>query len=96
MKRALAIILETILFLLLFLAGSFLPVFYPALSWTVPLAGNRYFVLDGVLLMLVAYGLFLLTGAARRRFSSAAVTSSTALVFAVILGLAMKFGFRSH
>ena len=71
MKRAIAIIVETILFLFVFLAGSLL-VAVPAShlpSWDVNLSGTRYFVLDGLVFMAILYGLFLLIGAARHRGS---------------------------
>jgi hypothetical protein len=98
MKRAIAIILETILFLFAFLAGSLLAA-VPAAhlpSWDVNLSGNRYFVLDGIIFMFILYGLFLLVGAARHRLRSAVLTSTMAVVLALVLGLAMKFGFATH
>ena len=98
MKRAIAIILETILFLFVFLAGSLL-VAVPAShlpSWDVNLSGTRYFVLDGLVFMVVLYGLFLLIGVARHRLRSAVLTSTVAVVLALVLGLAMKFGFATH
>ena len=98
MKRAIAIILETILFLFVFLAGSLL-VAFPAAhlpSWTVNLGPTRYFVLDGLVFMFVLYLLFLAIGAARHRLQSVALTSTTAVVLALVLGLAMKFGFATH
>ena len=97
MKRAIAIILETILFLFVFLAGSLL-VAVPAAhlpNWTVSVSATCYFVLDGLVLMVVLYVLFLLIGVARRRLRSAVLTSTVAVVLALILGLAMKFGFRT-
>lgn len=98
MKRAIAIILETILFLFVFLAGSLLLAVPSAHlpDWTVNLSGNRYFVLDGIIFMLVLYVLFLAIGAARRRLRSVLLTSTTAVVLALVLGLAMKFGFVSR
>ena len=98
MKRAIAIILETILFLFVFLAGSLL-VAVPAShlpSWDVNLSGTRYFVLDGLVFMAILYGLFLLIGAARHRLRSAVLTSTVAVVLALVLGLAMKFGFATR
>jgi hypothetical protein len=98
MKRAIAIILETILFLFIFLSGSLL-VALPAAhlpEWTVPLSGSRYFVLDGLVFMFILYALFLVIGAARHRVRSAALTSTVAVVLALVLGLAMKFGFATH
>lgn len=98
MKRAIAIILETILFLFAFLAGSLL-VAVPAAhlpSWNVSLSGTRYFVLDGIIFMLILYLLFLGLGTARHRLRSAVLTSTVAVVLALVLGLAMKFGFATH
>lgn len=95
MKRAVAIILETILFLFVFLAGSLLagiPASHVP-DWKVALNGNRYFVLDGIVFMFILYVLFLLIGAARHRSRSAVLTSTVAVVLALVLGLAMKFGF---
>ncbi len=98
MKRAIAIILETIIFLFVFLAGSLL-VALPAShlpSWDVNLSANRYFVLDGIVFMCILYALFLLLGAARHRLRSAVLTSTVAVVLALVLGLAMKFGFATR
>src|SRR5215471_2429324 len=72
MKRAIAIILETILFLFVFLAGSLL-VALPAAhlpTWDVNLSGTRYFVLDGLVFMFILYVLFLLVGMVRHRLRS--------------------------
>jgi len=98
MKRAIAIILETILFLFVFLAGSLLPAFPSAHlpSWDVNLGGTRYFVLDGIVFMFILYLLFLVLGAARHRLRSAVLTSTVAVVLALVLGLAMKFGFATR
>jgi hypothetical protein len=46
--------------------------------------------------MLVLYVLFLLIGAARHRLRSAVLTSTVAVVLALVLGLAMKFGFATR
>lgn len=96
MKRAIAVVLETILFLAAFLVGSFLPVFHFFPLWSINISATRYFVLDGPVLMLALYVLLLLLGAARRRLSSAVATSTLALVLALVLGLAMKFGFATR
>ena len=98
MKRAVAIIVETILFLFVFLAGALL-VAVPAAhlpTWDVNLSGSRYFVLDGLVVMFLLYIVFLLIGAARHRVRSAALSSTVAVVLALVLGLAMKFGFATR
>jgi hypothetical protein len=98
MKRAIAIILETLLFLFVFLAGSLLPAVPSAHlpSWNVGLSPTRYFVLDGIIFMAILYLLFLLIGAVRHRLRSALVNSTVAVVLALVLGLAMKFGFATR
>jgi hypothetical protein len=98
MKRAIVIILETILFLFVFLAGSLLVAVPTAHlpSWDVTLSATRYFVLDGLVFMFILYVLFLLIGAARHRLRSAVLTSTVAVVLALVLGLAMKFGFATR
>lgn len=98
MKRAFAIIGEFLLFLIVFLAGSLLAA-VPSSHlppWTIDLSPTRYFVLDGLIFMLAIYLIFLLLGVIRHRLGSAAVTSTTALVLALVLGFAMKFGFVSR
>jgi hypothetical protein len=98
MKRAIAIIVETILFLFVFLAGSLL-VAVPAAhlpTWDVNLSGARYFVLDGLVFMGLLYLLLLLLGGLRHRLRSAVLTSTVAVVLALVLGLAMKFGFATR
>lgn len=98
MKRAFSIVLEAFVFLFAFLGGSILAAF-PASHlplWTVDLSPKRYFVLDGIVLMLLIYLVFIGIGALRRRLAPAAVNSTTALVLAFALGLAMKFGFATR
>jgi surface polysaccharide O-acyltransferase-like enzyme len=98
MKRAIAIILETIVFLFVFLAGTLLVAVPTAHlpNWDVNLSGTRYFVLDGIVFMSILYVLFLLLGMARHRLRSAVLTSTVAVVLALVLGLAMKFGFATR
>lgn len=95
MKRFVSVVLQFILFLLVFLVGSLLPGanLLPALS--VGAGPGRVFVYDGVLLMLALYVLILLIAAARKHIHVAWQSSTLALVLALILGLAMKFGFKS-
>ena len=96
MVKAVLVILQTLLFLLLFAAGSFLLPFFPALpAWQVQTGPHRFFVLDGVLLAVAAYLLILLIEAARRRLRGPGGLTTLALVLALALGLAMKFGFKS-
>ena len=95
MKRILSVVLQLILFLVVFLVGSLLPAanFLPMLS--VSAGAGRVFVYDGVLLMLALYVLILLIAVARRKIYVAWPNPTLAVILALILGLAMKFGFKS-
>jgi len=96
MKRILSGILQFILFLLVFAVGSFLPGAHILLPMMSVSAGvGRIFVYDGLLLMFGLYVLILLIAAARRRIHIAWPTSTVALLLALVLGLLMKFGFKS-
>lgn len=95
MKRVLSVVLQFILFLLVFAAGSFLPGANILPTLSVGAGAGRVFVYDGVLLMLVFYVLILLIAVVRKRIQLAWPNSTVALVLALILGLAMKFGFKS-
>lgn len=95
MKRALSILLQFILFLLIFLVGSLLPGANILPTLSVSAGAGRIFVYDGLLLMLGLYLLILLLAAARKRIRLAWPNSTIALVLALFIGLLMKFGFRS-
>jgi hypothetical protein len=95
-KKIVFIVLELMLFLVVFLLGSvILPGanVLPVLS--VSAGAGRIFVYDGLLLMLALYALLLLIGLARRRIAVAWQNPTIALVLALLLGLVAKFGFTS-
>ena len=95
-KRAFSVTLQTLLLLAVFFAGS---VVLPALNllpmWRVALSPTRFFVLDGLVLLLAAYAALLLIALAARRLPSNWFLSTLALVLALALGLAMKFPLMS-
>jgi hypothetical protein len=97
MKRLLSIILQFILYLLAFAAGSvLLPALHllPALSFRI--GPGRVFVYDGILLMLAFYALILLIATARKRIPAALANATLAWVLAFAVGLFyLKFGFKS-
>jgi hypothetical protein len=96
MKRVLSGVLQFILFLLVFAVGSFLPGAHLLLPmWSVSAGAGRIFVYDGVVLMAVLYVLILLIAAVRKRLPITFPTSTIAFVLALVLGLLMKFGFKS-
>ncbi len=93
MKKALSIVLQTILLLVVYAAGSFLPPFHIMRTLVSAPDATRFFVWDGIMLMLAVYILILLIEAARKRLRTSATGSTVALVLATILGLAAKLGF---
>jgi hypothetical protein len=95
MKRVLSVVLQFILYLVVFLAGSLLPGANILPTLSISAGVGRVFVYDGLLLMFAVYFLILLIAAARKRIYFAWPNATIALVLALILGLAMKFGFKS-
>jgi hypothetical protein len=96
MKRALVGLLQFVLLLVTFFVGSIAPAIGWMPYWQVSLGAGRVFVYNGLLLMLVLYGLFLLIGVLRKRIRGAWPTSTVALVLALVLGLLSKFGFKGN
>jgi hypothetical protein len=89
-------VLQFLLLLVAFCAGSFLPIFLILPAHIMKFAnGTRGFEWDGVFLMLALVIVILLIEALRKRIRSAAPWTALALFLAAIAGLAMKFGFRS-
>ena len=95
MKRAIWVVLQTLLFLVVFLAGSLLPGAHVLPLLSVSVGPDRIFVLDGLLLMLCVYLIVLGIQVARRRVRRSWPVPTLALVLALLAGLAMKFGFMS-
>jgi hypothetical protein len=93
-KNVLLTLLQFVLFLIAFAAGSLLPL--TGVSFLTKWAdGTRGFQWDGVLLMLALFVLILLIEAARKRLRLAASWTTLALVLAAVAGLVMKFGFMT-
>jgi hypothetical protein len=94
MKRFVVVLAQFLLFLLVFAAGSFL--YHPFHIETALDGRTRSFVWDGVLLLLLTYGVVLLIELLRKRLRTAGPWTSLALVLAGLAGWAMKFGFVTH
>ena len=103
MKRAIFTVLQFALFLFAFAVGGFLPilsVFLPSYlhipsvmtKWA---NGTRGFQWDGVILMLVFAVAILAIQAVRKRIRSGTPWTALALGSAAIVGVLLKFGFRS-
>jgi hypothetical protein len=95
MKRVLSAVFQFILYLVVFGIGSLLPGANVLPTWSIPTGPGRVFVYDGLLLMLLVYVVILLIAAARKRIAIAFPNATMALILALILGLLMKFGFKS-
>ena len=97
MKKALSAIAQFILFLLVFLAGSLANPMH--LKWAVThptLTTTRYFVPDGLILMIVLYVVILLIEVLRKRLLTSGLWTTGAFVLALILGFLAKFGSATH
>jgi hypothetical protein len=97
MKKAVLIFLQFILFLLVFLAGSFLHPFGAQWSVTHPTpTSTRYFVPDGLLIMVALYIVILIIEALARRLRTAGILTTIALLLALAVGFLAKFGSVTH
>lgn len=95
-KKAVLVVLQALLFLLLFGLGTLALPFLPQIPvWEVQTSPGRAFVLDGLFLTLAVYLVILIIEGARKRLRGPGALTTLALLLALALGLAMKFGFRS-
>lgn len=96
-KRAVLVVVQVILFLVLFGVGSLLPALpaFKSAAWQIQTSPNRAFVLDGLLLAFVVYLIILLVEAARKRLRGPGGLTTLAFALALALGLAMRFGFKT-
>jgi|HubBroStandDraft_6_1064221.scaffolds.fasta_scaffold492007_2 hypothetical protein len=94
MKKFLSTFLQFFLFLLTFAIGSFAHPFN--LRWgltvTTPTV-TRYFVPDGLLLMVILFVLILIMEALMKRLRTFAPWTTLAFLLAAIVGFVMKLGF---
>ena len=96
MLRFFLVALQFVLFLLTFLMGSlFLHPFHVTTTLASDSAHSRVFLWDGLLLMLVLYGLVVVLEVATKRLRASGLGTTLALMAAGAAGLAMKFGFLS-
>ncbi len=96
MGKVFAAGVQCVLFLLTFLVGSLLlHPFHLTTTLASDAAHTRVFLWDGLLLMLLLYGLVLLLELATKRLRGFGLGTTLALLVAGVAGLAMKFGFLS-
>ena len=95
MKNVFVTILQFVLFLVVFAAFSFLPPIHLQHVVGTTSDGTRVFIWDGLLLAGVLFVLILAIEAGRRRIRTSGVWTTVAFALAVVLGLAMKLGFKT-
>jgi len=95
MKIVILTILKFVVFLIVFGAGSLFPPFHFEHVLIATPGFTRIFVADGLLLMFALYVLILLVEAMRKRLRTAAPWTTLAIILAAVLGLMMKFGFKT-
>ena len=96
MKKVILTVLQFVLFLLVFGAGSFFPPFHFEHVLIATPGVTRIFVADGILLMFALYVLIILVEILRKRLRTAAPWTTLAVILAAVLGLMMKFGFLTR
>ena len=95
MKIVILTILKFVVFLIVFGAGSLFPPFHFEHVLIATPGFTRIFVADGLLLMFALYALIILVEAMRKRLRTAAPWTTLAIILAAVLGLMMKFGFKT-
>jgi hypothetical protein len=92
-KQAILVTVQLLLLIAVFLLGSFLPALGKLPMWRVAVSPTRFFVLDGLVLMVIVWVAILVIEAVTKRLKQAGLLSTLALLLAFALGLAMKFPF---
>jgi hypothetical protein len=95
MKKIIPTILKFVVFLIVFLIGSLFPPFHFEHVLIATPGVTRVFVADGLLLMFALYILIILVEVMRKRLRTSAPWTTLAVIFAAVLGLMMKFGFKT-
>ena len=85
MKKVLDTILQFILFLIVFGAGSLFPPFHIEHILIATPGTTRIFVADGLLLMLALYVLIVVVADLRKRLRTSTPWTTLALIFATVL-----------
>lgn len=95
MKNVFVTILQFVLFLFVFAAFSFVPPLHlQHVVGTTP-EGPRVFIWDGLLIAAVLFVVILAIEVGRRRIRTSGVLTTVAFALAVVLGLAIKLGFKT-
>jgi hypothetical protein len=95
MKKAIFATLQFFLFLLVFLAGSFVPPFHLEHVLLATPGMTRIFIADGFVLMVALFLLILLVQLLRRRIILYGPWTAAAFVLATAVGFWMQLGFKT-
>jgi ABC-type microcin C transport system permease subunit YejB len=95
MKNVVFAFLQCVLFLIVFAAGSFFPVFHLQHVVSVTSDGTRVFIWDGLILASLLFLLILLIEALRKRIRIAGLWTTAAFVVAIVAGYMAQFGFKT-
>jgi len=95
MKKVVFTILKFLLFLIVFGVGSLFPPFHFEHVLIATPGVERIFVADGLLLMFALYVVIVLSEVLRKRLRTSALWTTLAVILATVLGLMMKFGFKT-
>jgi hypothetical protein len=96
MKKVIPTILQFVLFLFVFGAGSFFPPFHFEHVLIATPGVTRIFVADGLLLMFALYILIVMVQMMRKRLRTSTPWTTLAVILATVSGLMMKFGFLTR
>jgi hypothetical protein len=96
MRKAIIILLQFFLFLIVFGAFSLFPPFHIEHVLSTTPTGTRMFIADGLLIALVVYLFIVLIELLMKRLRVSAPWTTIAFVFAAIVGFMMKFGFLTR
>jgi len=95
MKNVLLTLVQFVLFLVAFAAGSFVAPMRIRQVLSVQPDGAHIFIWDGVLWAALLFLLILLVEVARKRIRTAAPWTVLGLVLALLAGLALRLGFMT-
>jgi hypothetical protein len=96
MRNVFVTILQFVLFIAVFAAFSFVPPLHLQHVVGTTSEGTRVFILDGLLISALLFVLILGIEAARRRIRTSGIWTTTAFALAVVIGLAIKLGFKTN
>jgi hypothetical protein len=95
MKKALVATLQFLLFLLVFVVGSFVPPFHMERVLLATPGMTRIFIADGFVLMIALFLLILLVQFLRKRIILYGPWTAAAFILATAVGFWMQLGFKT-